>query len=34
MNDLMNDPDLQVDAILDQEDIINEFKQANPKLLD
>lgn len=33
-NDIFNKPDLQVETLLDEEELLVEFKQMNPKLLD
>ena len=33
-NDIFNKPDLQVEILLDEEELLMEFKQMNPKLLD
>jgi len=33
-NDIFNKPDLKVEMLLDEEELLMEFKQMNPKLLD
>ena len=33
-NDIFNKADLKVETLLDEEELLMEFKQMNPKLLD